>query len=224
MIIRSARVEGELQTEEYQFATLEIERTQSLRGILQALNGAEQEYSDLIVIVGDKKISFEKDSLIVYNPLAFDINDKKLLTALYKKLENEINGNVEIISELQIRLYDLAMKLDNLINNNCYDISIETSVQAKDILKLFDVRLEKNSSVASGINNFLLANADLKLFKLIIFVNAKDFFSDAEIEEVTKCISSTETAAIFIESKHSSKLLPNERKIYLDPDGYEVII
>lgn len=125
MIIRSSRFEGELITEDYQFATLEIEEPNCLRGILKTLNGNVAEYADLIVLVDKKRIDFETDSLTIYNPLAFDINDKKLLAALYKKIEKELSGNAEYNSELQTRIYETARQLENLINNNCYELSIE---------------------------------------------------------------------------------------------------
>lgn len=222
MIIRSSRIEGELKTDEYEFATLEIEEAASLRGILKTLNGDEAEYSDLIVVDRGERIDLSKETLVIYNPLAFDINDKKLLTALYKKLEAEINSDAEYVTKLQTELSESAKKLDNLINNRSYDLCIDPNIATKEILKFFNVRLEANN-LSGGLCNFLQANADLKLFRLIVFSNAKNYMTEEELEEVAKVISSTGTAVIFLENKRSRKALRNERKLYLDSDGHEAI-
>ena len=223
MIIRSSRFEGELITEDYQFATLEIEEPNCLRGILKTLNGNVAEYADLIVLVDKKRIDFETDSLTIYNPLAFDINDKKLLAALYKKIEKELSGNAEYNSELQTRIYETARQLENLINNNCYELSIEKTVALKDVMKLFSVRLEDNISVVAGLTNFLQANAEFKLYKLIVFVNARNYLTVAEMQELLKGVSAAGTSVIFLENRRSDERYRNERKIIIDADGHEVI-
>lgn len=125
--------------------------------------------------------------------------------------------------ELQTRIYETARQLENLINNNCYELSIEKTVALKDVMKLFSVRLEDNISVVAGLTNFLQANSEFKLYKLIVFVNARNYLTVAEMQELLKGVSAAGTAVIFLENRRSDERYRNERKIIIDADGHEVI-
>ena len=125
--------------------------------------------------------------------------------------------------ELQTRIYETARQLENLINNNCYELSIEKTVALKDVMKLFSVRLEDNISVVAGLTNILQANAEFKLYKLIVFVNARNYLTVAEMQELLKGVSAAGTAVIFLENRRSDERYRNERKIIIDADGHEVI-
>ena len=124
---------------------------------------------------------------------------------------------------MQTRIYETARQLENLINNNCYELSIEKTVALKDVMKLFSVRLEDNISVVAGLTNFLQANSEFKLYKLIVFVNARNYLTVAEMQELLKGVSAAGTAVIFLENRRSDERYRNERKIIIDADGHEVI-
>ena len=223
MIVRLLRAEEEITAEEWEFVTLEIEDRHIMRALLEALNGIESEYRELVVRLGGKSVDLIGETLVVYNPIAFDINEKATLNALYKSIERDISANTEAFVGFENALISMAEHIENLIDNYSYDIVLDRERTVKDLLKLFSVRISDEGSAADRLVQFFRANAGLKLWRLIVFVNAKAFFRESEIMNIAAEISATHTPVIFLESKASDKKLPHEKKVLIDSDSFVML-
>lgn len=223
MIVRLLRAEEEITAEEWEFVTLEIEDRHIMRALLEALNGIESEYRELVVRLGGKSVDLIGETLVVYNPIAFDINEKATLNALYKSIERDISANTEVFVGFENALISMAEHIENLIDNYSYDIVLDREKTVKDLLKLFSVRISDEGSAADRLVQFFRANAGLKLWRLIVFVNAKAFFRESEIMNIAAEISATHTPVIFLESKASDKKLPHEKKVLIDSDSFVML-
>ena len=223
MIVRLLRAEEEITAEEWEFVTLEIEDRHIMRALLEALNGIESEYRELVVRLGGKSVDFNGETLVVYNPIAFDINEKTTLNALYKSIERDISANTEAFVGFENALISMAEHIENLIDNYSYDIVLDREKTVKDLLKLFSVRISDEGSAADRLMQFFRANAGLKLWRLIVFVNAKAFFRESEMMNIAAEISATHTPVIFLESKASDKKLPHEKKVLIDSDSFVML-
>lgn len=223
MIVRLLRAEEEITAEEWEFVTLEIEDPHFMRALLEALNGIESEYRELVVRLGGKSVDLIGETLVVYNPIAFDINEKATLNALYKSIERDISANTEALVGFENALISMAEHIENLIDNYSYDIVLDREKTVKDLLKLFSVRINDEGSAADRLVQFFRANAGLKLWRLIVFVNAKAFFRESEMMNIAAEISATHTPVIFLESKVSDKKLPHEKKVSIDSDSFVML-
>ena len=223
MIVRLLRAENEISVEEWEFVTLEIENRHIMRALLEALNGIESEYRELVVRLGGKSVDLTGETLVVYNPIAFDINEKATLNALYKSIERDISVNTEALVGFENALISMAEHIENLIDNYSYDIVLDREKTVKDLLKLFSVRINDEGSAADKLVQFFRANAGLKLWRLIVFVNAKAFFREGEMMNIAAEISATHTPVIFLESKASDKKLPHEKKVLIDSDFFVML-
>ena len=63
----------------------------------------------------------------------------------------------------------------------------------------------------------------LKLYKVLVLVNAKSFFSEMQIEEIIKCVTYNNQKTLFIDSTTSKKVHQNEIKLLIDTDYFDIL-
>lgn len=153
-----------------------------------------------------------KHSLILYNPLQLSINDKKMLTQLYRLIENKINhddrllqliGNIE--TDVQNLVNELFFKLDYFVEAND-SIDITKLLQSIDLK--FNIQDENNFlnvfidyiKIYCNMNkiHFVITFGLMSLLSLDEIENLKVALMNMDIELIDLSIGSNQIISTYI--------------------------
>lgn len=200
--------------------TIEILNKKAFYQFLQNINNlAEQdnisfmENNDLINL--DNKIS------IIYNYINFEFESKKITTSIF----NIINSNIDEKRKDQInKLYN---KLKNIYINIIGDIELNLDIQEdfkiEDISKLMKPKIVSKQSLIENLLLLIDIESELKIDKLIIFINLKDYLENNELIELYKYSLYKDVKILLIDNnKHITNNL--EKKLLIDEDLIEFML
>ncbi len=125
------------------------------------------------------------------------------------------NPNAEIIS-----LYGTHNSSRKIyINNKIGDFEFDDIVNIENILKFLSLKpqMEKGLACDNIINYISLSNI-LSAYKLMVFINARAFFSINEIKEFIKIAKYKEIKLLFLENKFYNDDIVN--KVQIDEDYF----
>lgn len=189
---------------------------QELRGVF---DGSESEFS---FWENDAEISAEKKGEIILSPFFFDLADKKIISLLHKRLNDEfLSGDYivrfnEITSMTESFLYDLFSRVDFSIDFSELTLS--------DLLKAVGVKPSNDyATVLEKIVCYINIYAELKNISFFVLVGIKTVLSDEEITELYKHCSLQKISLLLIEGGRARKTLENERIIIVTEDLCEIV-
>ncbi len=184
-----------------------------------AFNGQETSFT---FWENDKQINPDKFGDIITNVFSFDINNKKVQTLLYKKIEE----NYFFSTSMQ-ELNSLNVNLINMFSNLFTDLPFmldykELSLQ--DLLKTCSVKFQEDyESLLEKIVNYVNILSELKNCKFLILVNAKQVLDKNSLKELYKHCLNEKIALLLIEHIKTEPLLKEERAITITEDLCEIL-
>lgn len=170
---------------------------------------------------GDEMIKPAKYGDMVVNLFTFDLNDKKVLTLLYKQLEADYFNGEGILS-----FNEINSKIHSFILNDAFDYPFTLDVDDitfANLLKLCNVRVSSSAdTLIEKLVCYINLLVSLKKSRFFIFVNIKSFLSDDELEMLFNHCINEKVALMFIESG-KGKSLPFEKSVIITEDLCELL-
>lgn len=163
-----------------------------------------------------KELKFEKEASMVLEPFTINCNEKKVITKLYKEIEELALENLYVES---MDLYSCIIKYSNeLCQMVPYNLTTRTHFTPLDIIKLSNIKIEEDdSTLFEKIINYLGVMSSICRIKLVIFVNLKTFLNHEEIDELYKYANYNKIHLFLIESiYHKDNIC--EKTIVIDKD------
>ncbi len=191
-----------------------------LTGMLDAqLGGGEGEFSFLR---DEKPISAEREGTIVCDAFHFDLNEKKVINLLVKRLtELSREGTAQyalskINGEIERFLFEIFSALPFSLTHDEFS--------AEDLFKGGNVRFEKTyDSLLEKTVCFINAMIALKGCRFFAFVNLKAVLGDEELRELYHHCEMEKVGLLLLESGKLRPLLPEERAIIITEDLCEIL-
>ena len=124
--------------------------------------------------------------LFIKDPMNIDINNKKILTALYKKIIQYIDLNLkEHISLIENEIFKL---LDELIYQTNYELYYDGEIDINKILGMYQLRLKQNkdNNYLEFLVNYIKLNIELNDSSLIISFGLIKILTKNELELLKK--------------------------------------
>lgn len=162
-----------------------------------------------------------KYGAMVASPFHFDLNDKKILSLLQKRLESVAFGEkIALFNELSAKTMQFLGELAF-----CVPFSLEYSEpQPIDYLKAAGVRLEKcYDSLEEKIVCYLNALIELKKSEFFVFVNFKSVLSDEQLLQIYEHCQKEQVGLLLIENATQRQLLPCEKAVIITEDLCEIL-
>ncbi len=166
-------------------------------------------------------VSAEKYGVIIVDLFHFDLNEKKLLTLLYKRLESvamseKIMNYNALSSETVGFLEEIAFTTPFALEYNEPTPSDYLKASGLKFAKVYDTFEEK---LVCYINAFI----DLKQCEFFVFVNIKSVLSDEKLEQIYAHCRSEQVGVMLIEDVKRRQLLPNEKAVIITEDLCEIL-
>ncbi len=199
-----------------------VENTSAFFGFVSELdsmlNGGEGGFH---FVCGGSEISPDC-GVIVCDCFHFDLNDKKILNLLAKKLSAFCIGG-----EMQYDLNEVNAKtvgfLEKLFSGFPFLLGY-TEPSVEDLLKCYGVRFEKTyETLTEKIICFINAMAELKGSKFFVFVNLKSLLSDSCLQALYKHCALEKVGLLLVESFKVRPLLKEERAVIITEDLCEIL-
>ena len=162
-----------------------------------------------------------KYGTIVSSPFHFDLNDKKIISLLQKRLEEiAFSEKITLFNELSAKtmefLGELAFFLPFALDYH--------EPQPIDYLKAAGVKLEKSyETLVEKIICYINTLIELKKSDFFIFVNLKSVLSDEKLLQVYAHCQREQVGLLLIENCKQRPLLPEERAVIITEDLCEIL-
>lgn len=123
-----------------------------------------------------KPLKFSKVCEPILNPLALDMNHRKLVTALYQMIEKEVFQGELVIkwNQLSVYLEEAAEELISAVED--YHLAYRKEMEIKDYLKFMDVRFEDDAiNISEKLIDYMDLASEILGIQLFILFNIKSF-------------------------------------------------
>lgn len=166
-------------------------------------------------------VKAEKYGTMIYDLFHFDLNDKKILSILYKKLEEfsfgekiaDLNGlNAKVVAFLEDLSFNVPFPLDY------------NEPQPLDYFKIAGIKFAKNyDNLEEKIICYVNALIELKNCEFFVFVNLKSVLTDEKLQQVYNHCKSEQVGVLLIENSKVRRILPCEKAIIITEDLCEIL-
>lgn len=156
---------------------------------------------EIIYSENNNVIDIEKKGLIIRNPLDLNLNEKKLINALYKEMNHSFNDENKIIfNEIESKLMEL---MDYLSSDLDYSIDYNNEIDLNKLFSSIDVRfseIEFDNYLKMLVQFIKIYNSVLSI-KCVVSFGLFSILSENEIELLKKEIKSMDLTLLNFECK-----------------------
>lgn len=192
--------------------------SQYLIELSRQINGADGKF---ILSNNEKELSISKFVSIIINPIDTLLNDKKIITKIYKELqqiainENNYLKTKEMLSLLQQYLLELEYNFDLTLH-------INDDIELQGLFKLFGIKIEEEdlSFFEQLLQYIKIQNAILGK-NLIILVNIRSFLTEQEMNDILLFVKHNEINLLLIEC-YQRDFTNSTNKYIIDRDKCEI--
>lgn len=166
-------------------------------------------------------VSAEKYGVMITDLFHFDLNDKKLLTLLYKRLEGVSLGEKfidfsSLISKTVGFLEEVAFTTPFALEYNEPTPSDYLKASGLKFAKVYDTFEEK-------LVCYINALIELKQSEFFVFVNLKGVLSNEKLEQIYTHCRAEQVGVMLIEDVKRRQLLPCEKAVIITEDLCEIL-
>lgn len=220
--VSHVHLENPLTISEDYVQLLIVENPNEFYNMVSDFNGQFDGNDGLFVFSQDGKlISADKCGTIVSDLFHFDLNDKKLLTLLYKRLELIAFGEkISLFNELTAKTVAF---LEELSFSAPFALDY-AEPQPIDYLKTVGVKFEKQyDSLEEKLICYINAFIELKKCEFFVFVNLKSVLSDEKLKELYLHCRNEQVGLLLVEDGKRRPLLKEEKAIIITEDLCEIL-
>ncbi len=140
---------------------------------------------EIMLFENNEEIDIINNVILIKSPLSISLNDKIIINALYKRIENSLSDNqkqkfTEIESNFVQLIEELLMEYPLSFNYN-------DTIDFNKILSLYKITIdEERSTYIEKIVNYLKLLNEIKNYKYIIAFDLLKYLNKEELEQLTK--------------------------------------
>lgn len=181
-------------------------------------NGEEGSF---VFSVLNEIISPEKLGVMVCDAFHFDLNDKKIINLLYKKLEKESLGDkCQFFNRLSAETVRFFEELSFSVP---FQLSYDEP-SPSDYMKTVSLKFEKTyDTLEEKIICYINALIELKKCEFFVFVNLKSVLDDDKLKAVYNHCRNEKVGLLLVESGKNRPLLPCEKAVIITEDLCEIL-
>lgn len=224
MRLRFFGIENTVEFRQDYVSVLEIGNKALLRtvvfGLYKLYNDLQADMS--IVLEDGSKIDTLNNFEFATDVISLDLSASQ--TKLNKYILAELEKNQEEYRVIFDEMTEINSRFFTFLSDIPFDLCYN-SIEILDLIKDCNLKLDNKceKGFLASVLNYLRAVKLLKIADLVIFVDLKKYFSEADLRQIYDMILILDLRVLLIESHISPDLLPHEWKLSIDDDLYESI-
>lgn len=188
---------------------------QELRGQIE---GAEGRF---VLSDEEREYDISKSVDFIIDPLAVNINEKKILNKLYSELEKMAYGEDFFIITQEI-CANIHKYFSDLEQVSPYILHIGDNIEMSNFFKALDVKVEDYAeNYLERLNQYIKILAELLKRNLLVIVNLRSYLEDEQLMKLLDSAAYSEINILLIENVQR-KLLDGIAYYIIDYDGCEI--
>lgn len=188
---------------------------QELRGQIE---GAEGRF---VLSDEEREYDISKSVDFIIDPLAVNINEKKILNKLYSELEKMAYGEDFFIITQEI-LANIHKYFSDLEHTSPYILHIGDNIEMSHFFRALDVKVEDYAeNYLERLNQYIKILAELLKRNLLVLVNLRSYLEDEQLMQLLDSAAYSEINILLIENVQR-KLLDGIAYYIIDFDGCEI--
>ena len=185
-----------------------------VRGLWCQTNGQEGIFS---LSDGDKEEKISKEVDLVFNPFSLKVNNKKVISYLYKELDDVVQN--QFWEQKELLNTEIIAFLEQVAEKIAYRINYELQLSITELMKVYNVRIEEeNETLLDSVIDYIKIMSGFCGIRLFVFLNLRQYFYEEEIAELYKVAFYEKINLLDIECTGKS-FMAFEKVIVLDKDG-----
>lgn len=186
---------------------------------MEFLSQADGNEGDFILSENNKPLNFSKSVMVISDPLNLDINSKKLISALYTRLESMVSENLFAeTAEIKSLLMEYLSKVDL---NFDYNIDYNDDIKLSDIFKICNVGFVPCEKFDERLVEFLKIAEEFLKCRVFVFINLKNFLSNSQLKELYKFVFYNKINLLLVENMRDD-VIEGETALIVDEDLCEI--
>lgn len=173
--------------------------------------------SNIVLSENDIPIKISKVVDLVTHFIPFEINNKKILTKLYDKL-NKASAEAELFADTYNLELELRSYIVKLCDNYSFELEFDDNIDMKSLLKAVNLRFSENyDTLPEKLFEYMTNMRDLDGDKLFILVNFCTYVSNEDLQLFVETAVNHRFNLLLIESR-DTMLGNNVNKRVIDND------
>ena len=176
-------------------------------------------YDNIILSIDDTPVSIDSKALIIFAPLNIEINDKKTLTLLYKKLSHRVSEKVqEKIRKIE---QDILELLEIVSVESMFPIEYEDSFELIKIFQMYQISIQelKKENYLEFIVTYIKTNFELNNYNIVVSFGLTRLLTADEINKLTKELAINQISIVDFYYDDSK---PKDNYLVIDSDWSKI--
>ena len=204
-------------------ALLEIEPQRIFCRMLEDLSAFAEMPTELAVYRQDERVK-QSDICVISDVWNFEINSRALLTKIYKYIEATVYTDIDERMKFDNLIYEVKKCVLHALEGVNVDFDLCDEVDVKDILSALKVQpLFAGEDVCRRLENFFDLCRELKLYGLIVLVQARAFLSKEERASLCRRALANGLGLIMLENSATEEKCEFEKKVTVDKDYCDML-
>lgn len=164
-------------------------------------------------------LKITKACSMIIDPFSIDVNQRKILTALYSSIASEVNTS-ELMLEWNSLCADIVRVLEAMAKTTDFSLSYHEEFDLKDFLKYcnFHFSVEEGSLLEKLLYYFETAKQVLGI-KLFVLINIKSYLTKEEIGYLYEQAFYKKYYLLLVECNTSEEKSALEKTVIIDNEG-----
>ncbi len=166
-----------------------------------------------------EELNLSKSILLITDLFNFDFNNKKFITAIYNELKEYIredSNSIEIENSLFLFFQNISQRFP-------FPLDMNKNCNYEYLFKGFNIHVEENyDNYLEKIIDYLTICSELKLMKVVIFVNLKTILTEEECIKLYRECFYKKIPIFLFENRENNSIMDLEEKVIIDFDLCEI--
>jgi len=170
---------------------------------------------NLTFSINNKEINLKKHMLKIENCFNLDINDRKFVAFLYKKILKQLTNEQRVnLLQIETLIYDL---LDSIDKYSTFNLMYKQESDLTKLLKSFDLAFFEHDKInyLDYLLDYLKVSLDVNDIKLVLSFNMLNLLTREEIKELSNELFTLNLVLIDITYYNNKK---DHERIIIDKD------
>lgn len=177
---------------------------------------------DINIYENNNELNITNKINIIIDYFNIDFNNKKYINEINRIIIDNIDEN--IVKQLNNTYNQIYKQLNQVIKNIDLPIVIDSNIELNSLLKIIKISIQSQNDILDKLLLLIDIEDILKIDKLLVFINLKQYLSKEELKELYKYSIYKNIKILLIDSQAYGISNKYEKKLLIDENLEEYVL